>query len=937
PDPDLFYETGVKGFAGGQTAAAAMLIAGLPSTAVISGTDLSASGIMSTLRGAGIRIPLQQAVVGFDDSDEARNARPSLSTVAQDFDAIGCRAAEFLLAQLAGSAVPAGPHVVATRLVTRDSCGCTNASIVDMPYGDRPTDAQLPEHLRRHLTSAMTAAEPLPLSDETARAVNRFAHVFGAAVTAPSETSTWDLREATEQLWPSVRSLGLQLVTSLLRAAVDEWEIATRQTGELPEGLDRTVGQLLLQVSLSLAAEAQRGQFNGQRTLLDSLITQYEVSLDLLRGQNENDSGLAWLSRTTAIAGVLALRGPTPDDPMLTIHSSFHRDEPAHAFPQTFDERSFPPQWLLEAAVAHPEAVVLVIPIEGRASQNAYLAVLAPVDNRDPNGREMFHQWAALVDVALAHLDVLHSLRAQQASLGESLAREQRLAADIGHSEERYALAAAAANDGLWDWDVLTGKVFYSERSLDVLGSRTATGGIEVWLDRVHADDRPGLEATIERQFAGRLEPLDYEHRITTDEGEIRWVRCRGLAVRTDDGLSRIVGSLTDVTERRGLEDRLRRQALYDNLTALPNRALLLDRLGLAVRRTKRHTDYRFAVLFIDLDGFKVINDSLGHATGDKLLLGVASRLQSFVRVGDTAARIGGDEFVVILDDLAAAADVPAITRRLQDALAAPYEIDGKHVVVTVSIGITTTQQEHASAEDMLRDADIAMYRAKTSGRGRQATFDADMRLRLVNRMSIESELRAAVDNGAFELHYQPIVTLDTGHIRSFEALIRWPNGRGGLIPPGDFLPIAEDTGLIVPIGRWVAEETCRQLAEWRASAHPAANVPISINVSNKEFWDAGLLAHLAQVIDSRGLTPALLNLEITEGVIADDAERAGAIVDAMHEQGHSVHIDDFGTGYSSLGALHALRIDALKIDRSFFQAIAGGSGIAELTRAIVK
>jgi diguanylate cyclase (GGDEF)-like protein len=371
-------------------------------------------------------------------------------------------------------------------------------------------------------------------------------------------------------------------------------------------------------------------------------------------------------------------------------------------------------------------------------------------------------------------------------------------------------------------------------------------------------------------------------------------------------------------------------------LTALPNRALLLDRLGLAVRRTKRHTDYRFAVLFIDLDGFKVINDSLGHATGDKLLLGVASRLQSFVRVGDTAARIGGDEFVVILDDLAAAADVPAITRRLQDALAAPYEIDGKHVVVTVSIGITTTQQEHASAEDMLRDADIAMYRAKTSGRGRQATFDADMRLRLVNRMSIESELRTAVDNGAFELHYQPIVTLDTGHIRSFEALIRWPNGRGGLIPPGDFLPIAEDTGLIVPIGRWVAEETCRQLAEWRASAHPAANVPISINVSNKEFWDAGLLAHLAQVIDSRGLTPALLNLEITEGVIADDAERAGAIVDAMHEQGHSVHIDDFGTGYSSLGALHAFRIDALKIDRSFIQEIAAGSRSAELTRAIV-
>jgi diguanylate cyclase (GGDEF)-like protein len=357
------------------------------------------------------------------------------------------------------------------------------------------------------------------------------------------------------------------------------------------------------------------------------------------------------------------------------------------------------------------------------------------------------------------------------------------------------------------------------------------------------------------------------------------------------------------------------------------------------MRRRHRQPEHRFAVLFIDLDGFKVINDSLGHVTGDKLLVGVAQRLLAFVRTGDTAARIGGDEFVVLLDDLSLKADVPSVTERLQDMLAVPFDIDGHRVAVTASIGIATAIAEHESAEDMLRDADIAMYRAKSHQRGSQATFDATMRASLVSRMSTESRLRHAVDEGSFALHYQPIVRLADGKITGFEALIRWPVQREGkqvLMPPAEFLPIAEETGLIVPIGRWVVQETCRQIAQWRHSGDPAGRLPVSVNLSHKEFWNAGLLDDLDTNLAEARLEPQALVLEITEGVIMDNANRAEALLDEMHQRGLPVHIDDFGTGYSSLEALHRFRIDALKIDRSFVVAMAGGKRSAELVRTII-
>ncbi|MCU1675380.1 MAG: hypothetical protein JWM93_138 [Frankiales bacterium] len=935
-DPALVYSVDDMLQGGGEQAARLMLAAGLPSTAVVAGTDLNAVGIMRALSATGLRVPKDQAIVGFDDGDDARHARPSLSTVAQDFAQIGWVAADLVIRQLDGERVDTGRYQIATRFVARKSCGCSNATRGDVHDAAQPPVASsgivaLP------LAVALSASHMAP-HGQTDIVLARVAETITAALVSDDAADLWPLREAVDELWEIVRPLDdLAHITDLLREGIEKWLAAAGSAASASPFADRKerLEKLLVEVTVSLAAAGAREQFLGWRQLQDSLSTQYEVGMSLLRGGDDASTGLDWLSMTTASSGVLAL--PSADDEShLAIHSRFdRRGQAAELVADVLPERDFPSQGILERAMGQPDGVVLVIPVLG-AGKQCLLVVVASVENRDATGHETFHQWAALLGVALDHQQVWESLRRQQVSLAESLDREQRLAADIGRSEQRYALAAAAANDGLWDWDLATGSVYYSDRSLAILGCRTAAANISGWLKRVHPDDSPGLVARIAEQRLGTSEPLDHEHRVFTDDGETRWVLCRGLAVSDGDNVTRIVGSLTDVTDRRALEDRLRQQALYDGLTALPNRVLLLERLGIAVQRAKADPDYRFAVLFIDLDGFKVINDSLGHVTGDKLLNAVAERLQSFVRAGDTAARLGGDEFVIVLDDLAPSADVPSITKRLLETLAVPFDIDGGHVAVTASIGIITTERDLNSAEDMLRDADIAMYRAKTAGRGGFANFDATMRLRAVHRMSVETRLRAAVAEGAFELHYQPIVAIDNAEVHSFEALIRWPNRAGGLTPPAEFLPVADDTGLIVPIGRWVIERVCRQLREWRDSGHAAAMLPVSINLSNKEFWDAGLLPHIDDCLAEYGLPAGSLILEITEGVIMHNAHRAEAIVDAMHQRGHAVHIDDFGTGYSSLGALHSFPIDALKIDRSFVVAMSNGTRSAELAHTIV-
>ncbi|MDX6206263.1 MAG: hypothetical protein QOF39_2320 [Frankiales bacterium] len=942
PDPRLLYETGDTLVTGGAAAAVAMLAAGLPSTAVVAGTDLNALGILEALSAAGVSLPAQQAVVGFDDIEDAGYTRPVLSTVAQDFGGIGRLALELLLRQVGGEQVPADHYKHPTRFVARQSCGCLGAqspTAVPAAASGGPADAS--GLATRPLAAALIG---LPVTEEdwhvsgadNEAALAGFGEAFTVALASNDPDDRNSLRTASERLWPVVRALdNLGEVTGLLRTGGRDWLAAAAAATD-----GARLEQLLLETTIALSSEQGREQFARRTMLLESLTTQYSIGMDLLRSHQQDPTALGWLDRTAVKAGVLALF--EQDQDALTIRGTY---DPGNGMTelldQAIDEPDFPPEALLRIAAANPGDVVVVVPVTSGGPVQGLLGAVAPVVMRDATGRETFNQWAALLAVALDHQQVLTSLREQQTSLAESLSREQELADDIRRSEQRYALAAAAANDGLWDWDLGSGAVYYSDRSRAVLGAgeNHLGNGIESWLGRVVPEDRTGLDLAIALQRKGSGNPLEYEHRIRTDSGEIRSVLCRGLAVIDDGLVTRMVGSFTDVTDRRELEDRLRRQAWYDSLTSLPNRALLLDRLGVAMRRRYRQPEHRFAVLFIDLDGFKMINDSLGHVTGDKLLVGVAQRLLAFVRTGDTAARIGGDEFVVLLDDLSRTADVPSVTERLLDMLAVPFDIDGHRVAVTASIGIATALSEYESAEDMLRDSDIAMYRAKSRQRGGQATFDATMRANLVSRMSTESQLRQAVDDGSFALHYQPIVNLADRRITGFEALIRWPVERDGqqlLVPPAEFLPIAEETGLIVPIGRWVVAETCRQIAKWRLAGDPAGRVPVSVNLSHKEFWHAGLLDHLDSTLAEARLEPQALVLEITEGVIMDNAHRAEALLDQMHQRGLPVHIDDFGTGYSSLGALHRFRIDALKIDRSFVVAMSGGKRSAELVRTIV-
>ena len=385
----------------------------------------------------------------------------------------------------------------------------------------------------------------------------------------------------------------------------------------------------------------------------------------------------------------------------------------------------------------------------------------------------------------------------------------------------------------------------------------------------------------------------------------------------------------------RARDDQLRAAALYDHLTGLPNRALFLDRLDQAMRRNHRVPSGRFAVLFLDLDGFKVVNDSLGHSAGDQVLTQVSERLKGSLRDCDTAARFGGDEFLVLLDGLENDHVPVHVAERLHAALARPFLAAGHEVVVAASIGIALSGSHYENAEEILRDADIAMYSAKSERRGSRALFDTSMHSKAVDRLQLETELRHALESGGFELHYQPIVDLQTGRTRGFEALVRWRHADRGLVPPDDFLPIAEETGLIVPLSRWILQEACQRLAEWKAAGAPDY-LSMSINVSNRQFWHGDLIDDIDEVLRRTGLDPRCVALEITEGVVMHNVDLACKILEEIHTLGCPVHIDDFGTGYSSLEALHRLPIDALKVDRSFVSRLGTDTRSSELVRTIV-
>ncbi len=428
-----------------------------------------------------------------------------------------------------------------------------------------------------------------------------------------------------------------------------------------------------------------------------------------------------------------------------------------------------------------------------------------------------------------------------------------------------------------------------------------------------------------------RVLPRDGNEHIWLDHKIIPYFDSSGV-------LNSFIGIARDITNQKLAEDRLRHDALHDELTGLPNRALFLDRLQHALLRGQRKPDYQFAALFIDLDRFKNINDVMGHIAGDQLLKEISQRLIAYVRPADTIARLGGDEFAVLLEDIAYAHDATFVANRLQDLLAEPIMIEGSEVFTTASIGIALSTTRYNSPEDMLRDADTALYKAKEDGRARYELFDNDMRAEAAASLQLETDLRKALERNELSLCYQPIIALQDNTIQSVEALLRWQHPGKGLISPADFIPIAEETGLIVDIGYWVIREACKQIYLWKKMFALQPLSTISINLSARQFSEIDLIEHVDRIISSTGVDPSWLTFEITESVVMENAECINAILAQFKSMGISLAMDDFGTGYSSLSYLHRLPIDEVKIDRSFISRIGEGRlEQAEIVDTIIK
>lgn len=396
-----------------------------------------------------------------------------------------------------------------------------------------------------------------------------------------------------------------------------------------------------------------------------------------------------------------------------------------------------------------------------------------------------------------------------------------------------------------------------------------------------------------------------------------------------------IVTTCEDITERKRVEDQLEHQALYDTLTQLPNRTLFNDRLAQALIKTKREKDYSFGVLFLDLDRFKLINDSLGHTVGDQLLIAFADRLLNCLRPGDTIARVGGDEFTILLDEVHQVHDATHVADRIQQELSLPFRLGNHEIFTTASIGIALSSEEYGRSDDLLRDADIAMYRAKAQGRARYQVFDSGMHAIAVLQLKMENDLRRALERKEFLAFYQPTVSLKTGKVTGFEALIRWQHPERGLVLPEEFIPLSEETGLIIPMGLWILRESCEQMQRWiqQIPKHPA--LTISVNLSGAQLAQTDLVKRVEQILSETGLNPNRLTLEITESVVMSRPEEATSKLKQLKALGIQLHIDDFGIGYSSLSYLHRLPVDTLKIDRSFVERIGKGEEKGQIVGTI--
>jgi len=516
-------------------------------------------------------------------------------------------------------------------------------------------------------------------------------------------------------------------------------------------------------------------------------------------------------------------------------------------------------------------------------------------------------------------------LRRKRLELDEARLDREKAFELLSVSEQRCAMLLRGATDGLWEWDLETNEMHFCERWKAMLGydEHELTSRPDEWFTRVHPDDIERVQSEIMSHLLGRSTPFQSEHRVRRADGTYRWMLSRGLAVLDSNRFAyRMTGSLTDVTEQKQAEKLLLHNAFHDALTSLPNRALFLDRLKYSLAEVKKGEGYSFGVLFLDLDRFKVVNDSLGHQIGDQLLVATARRLESCLRPGDIVARLGGDEFAVILDHVRHVSDAIQAAERIRERLALPFNLSGHEVFISASIGIALNQASSEEPDEIVRNADTAMYRAKDQGRGCFELFDKGMHTRNAALSQLEGGLRGALARDEFRVHYQPIISLETWRISGFEALLRWDHPEHGYISPLKFIPVAEETGLIIQIGQWVLREACQQVRAWQEQFPSDPPLSISVNLSGKQFSQPDLIDCISQILKETGLDAGSLKMEITESAIIENIDAAAMMLKRIKALGVRLSLDDFGTGYSSLSYLHRFPIDTLKIDRSFVSRI---------------
>jgi diguanylate cyclase (GGDEF)-like protein/PAS domain S-box-containing protein len=579
---------------------------------------------------------------------------------------------------------------------------------------------------------------------------------------------------------------------------------------------------------------------------------------------------------------------------------------------------------------------LLYVPIFSRGRP---LGVLA-VDNRI--ARKDFSQkdevvLTSLVDYAAVALENASLYDQARVELNE----RKRIESALRESEERYALAMRGANDGIWDWNLKTNQLYFSSRWKTMLGynEEEIDHDPQEWFGRVHPKDLDKLKQALAAHLRWATPLFECEYRILHKDGGYRWMLSRGLAVRGQDNTAgRIAGSQTDISDRKDAEAKLFRDATTDALTQLPNRAIILQRLQEAIDQSDKKPNYLFAVLFLDLDRFKYINDSLGHPAGDELLVAVAGLLKSQLRGSDIVARLGGDEFVILLENVRDANYVVLVAERIIETLSKPIFLDKHEVLVSTnaSIGIVLSSIGYQYPENILRDADIAMYGAKSSGKGTYQLFDPSMRERILRRVALESDLQRALEKEQLLVYYQPVVAMPTGRLVGLEALVHWMHPVHGLLTASEFIHLAQESGLITPIDWWVFEEACRQVHEWHLRFPTDPPIQLNVNLTSSLLVRPDLLSHIRKIIKNTGLDPHTLSLEVTESIVSANYETMTRIILALREIGIGVQIDNFGTGNASLLNLKHFPISGLKIDQAFIMNIGEDQNDILLVRKLI-